>query len=152
MTVTCLTKICVLSFLSTLLKIAEGIHNTLQHNQQVPHGPSSTLPESVIYLNAGDAKPVFHKQYTIPHVYHSPLFTLSSPENYPCYLLLHHNITINLFGPLPTSSKGFNYVLITTDIATWFTFLFPVHVKTSKDVTSTFYHFVSDFGLPKILQ
>ncbi|KAL6048903.1 hypothetical protein QOT17_020785 [Balamuthia mandrillaris] len=31
-------------------KIAEGIHDTLQHNQQAPHGPSSSLRESIIYL------------------------------------------------------------------------------------------------------
>ncbi|KAL6067778.1 hypothetical protein QOT17_008678 [Balamuthia mandrillaris] len=43
----------------TARKIAEGIRDALQRNQQVPHGPSSSLPESVIYLNTGDAKPVF---------------------------------------------------------------------------------------------
>ncbi|KAL6047893.1 Chromo domain-containing protein [Balamuthia mandrillaris] len=50
---------------NTARKITKGIHDVLQCNQQVPHGPSSSLPESVIYLNTSDAKPVFHKQYTI---------------------------------------------------------------------------------------
>ncbi|KAL6061834.1 hypothetical protein QOT17_012556 [Balamuthia mandrillaris] len=56
------------------LPITEGIHDTLQHNQQVPYSPSSSLPESVIYLNTSDAKPVFCKQYTIPKIYHNSVF------------------------------------------------------------------------------
>ncbi|KAL6046892.1 hypothetical protein QOT17_021955 [Balamuthia mandrillaris] len=58
----------------TAQKITEGIHDVLQCNQQVPHGPSSSLPESIIYLNTSDAKPVFCKQYIIPEIYHNSVF------------------------------------------------------------------------------
>ncbi|KAL6058824.1 hypothetical protein QOT17_25584 [Balamuthia mandrillaris] len=46
------------------------------------------------------------------------------------------HVANDLFGPLPTSSKGFNYVLVTTNIATWFTSLCPVHAKTAKETTA----------------
>ncbi|KAL6057329.1 hypothetical protein QOT17_015576 [Balamuthia mandrillaris] len=75
-------------------KIAKGIRNVLQCNQQVPHGPSSTLPESVIYLNTGDAKPVFRKQYTIPQVYH---------DTCPCAILTQLPVE---FSHPSSSQKG----------------------------------------------
>ena len=50
--------------------IANGICDALQRNQQLPMGPSSSLPESVLYLKTGNAKPVFRKQYPLPQKYH----------------------------------------------------------------------------------
>ncbi|KAL6062450.1 Chromo domain-containing protein [Balamuthia mandrillaris] len=55
-------------------RITEGIHDVLQRNQQVPHGPSSSLPESVIYLNTGDAK--FLGPLIIPHCTNNRAYVL----------------------------------------------------------------------------
>ncbi|KAL6076454.1 hypothetical protein QOT17_002993 [Balamuthia mandrillaris] len=45
-----LAFLCVTLPSDTAQKITEGIHNVLQCNQQVPHGPSSSLLEGVIYF------------------------------------------------------------------------------------------------------
>jgi len=39
----------------------------IQRNQAIPQNSFCTMPEAVVYLDTGDAKPVFRRQFTIAH-------------------------------------------------------------------------------------
>lgn len=62
------------------------------------------------------------------------------------------HIAIDLLGPLPTSLKGYNFVLVVVDIATRFTVLRAMRTKMMEEVAWHLWGVFSDFGIPMILQ
>jgi hypothetical protein len=62
------------------------------------------------------------------------------------------HVAIDFIGPLQTSEKGHNYVLLLVDIATRFVVLRPLQTKSAEVVAWTLLKMFSDFGLPKVIQ
>lgn len=62
------------------------------------------------------------------------------------------HIAIDLAGPFPTSFRGYNFLLVVTDIATRFTLLRAIPDKTANTVATQLYQICCDFGFPKIIQ
>jgi len=59
---------------------------------------------------------------------------------------------IDLAGPLKTSLKGNNYLLIMVDIATRFCVLRPIPDKTSMTIVKELVDLFSHYGLPRVIQ
>ncbi|CDH61111.1 hypothetical protein RO3G_12679 [Lichtheimia corymbifera JMRC:FSU:9682] len=59
---------------------------------------------------------------------------------------------IDLAGPLTTSKRGNNYLLVLIDICTRFCILRPIADKQSHTIVQTLVQVFCDFGLPRILQ
>lgn len=62
------------------------------------------------------------------------------------------HVAMDLFTLNHTSRSGKNYVMVITDIATRFTFLFALTDKLAVTSAQTFFQFISLFGVPKIVQ
>lgn len=59
---------------------------------------------------------------------------------------------IDLAGPLSTSPRGNNYLLVLVDLCTRFCILRPIMDKQSHTIVSTLVQIFCDFGLPRVLQ
>ncbi|KAJ8651867.1 hypothetical protein O0I10_012560 [Lichtheimia ornata] len=59
---------------------------------------------------------------------------------------------IDLAGPLTTSKRGNNYLLVLIDICTRFCILRPIPHKQSHTIVQTLVQVFCDFGLPRVLQ
>lgn len=59
---------------------------------------------------------------------------------------------IDLAGPLTTSTRGNNYLLVMVDLCTRFCILRPIQDKQSQTIVSNLIQVFCDFGLPRILQ
>ena len=59
---------------------------------------------------------------------------------------------IDLAGPIKTSLKGNNYLLIMVDIATRFCVLRPIPDKTSMTIVKELVDLFSNYGLPRVIQ
>tara|TARA_R110002050_G_scaffold300741_1_gene472177 strand:+ start:1078 stop:4374 length:3297 start_codon:yes stop_codon:yes gene_type:complete len=62
------------------------------------------------------------------------------------------HVAIDILGPLPTSLKGYNFILVVVDIATRFSILRAMRTKTMEEVAWLLWGVFSDFGTPMILQ
>jgi transposase InsO family protein len=74
-----------------------------------------------------------------------PLKTINA--TYP----LDH-VCLDLFTLNFTSRNGMNYVMVITDVATRFTFLWPLANKAATTAAKAFYTFMTTLGVPKIVQ
>lgn len=59
---------------------------------------------------------------------------------------------IDLAGPMTTTQRGNNYLLVLVDICTRFCILRPISDKQSHTIVATLIQVFCDFGLPRILQ
>ena len=62
------------------------------------------------------------------------------------------HLEIDLIGPLPTSKKGYNYILTIVDVCTAYTVLRPLENKNMECVARKLWEVFTDYGTPKILQ
>ncbi len=62
------------------------------------------------------------------------------------------HLAIDLAGPLSTTSRGNNYILIVVDVASRFVWLRPLQAKTAAAVAEALLLLFADFGLPRIVQ
>ena len=62
------------------------------------------------------------------------------------------HVAIDILGPLPTSLKGYNFILVLVDIATRFTILRAMRTKTMEEIAWHLWGIFADFGIPMILQ
>ena len=62
------------------------------------------------------------------------------------------HIQIDLIGPVPESTNGFQWILTIVDVMTGFTLLRALKNKSMESVAQTLWNVFADFGIPKILQ
>ena len=59
---------------------------------------------------------------------------------------------IDLAGPYPTTPRGYNFILVFTDVASRMVFLRPLRSKSAADVAAALWHLFCDIGFPLVLQ
>ena len=62
------------------------------------------------------------------------------------------HVAIDLLGPMPTTSDGYNYILVLVDVNSRFTLLRALKDKSAISVARELMLIFTDFGFPKIIQ
>ena len=62
------------------------------------------------------------------------------------------HIEIDLIGPVPESSSGFNYILTVVDVLTSFVVIRALKTKEKESIAKALWEIFADFGTPRILQ
>lgn len=62
------------------------------------------------------------------------------------------HVCIDLFGPLRTTPRGMNFVLLVTDVATRYTILTAIPNKRAATIARAMWGIITTFGPPKIVQ
>ena len=78
------------------------------------------------------------------HGFH-PLSMLE--RTFPCEML-----SIDLFGPLPMSSDGYNYALVVVDAASRYCITRPLHSKTAEEVAASLLLIFWEHGFPRAIR
>ena len=63
-----------------------------------------------------------------------------------------NHLKIDLIGLLPTSKKGYNYILTIVDVCTAYTVLQLLENRNMECVARKLWEVFTDYGTPKILQ
>jgi hypothetical protein len=84
-------------------------------------------------------------EFSVVHKGFHPLTSIESR------LPMDH-VGVDLFGPLPTSSSGFNFGLVLVDLFTRFIVVRSLRSKSAADVASELYRIFCIVGFPRIMQ
>ena len=85
------------------------------------------------------------QRFTIAKQGFHPLTTISAD-------LPFDHVSIDLLGPMPTTSDGYNYILVLVDVCSRFTILRALRDKSALSVARELLIIFTDFGFPKIIQ